>query len=220
MCVFADKPPIKAPVPDGPGKDIEKESIEINDTDNDGIPEIKRYYVRDASGNNILVRKELDINADGRIDYTYYYTGGLAQKVIKIEVDLDFDGIVDEKRYFSPEDGSLVKKEFDLNFDGKPDVLKRYYNNELIKKDIDRNFDGAMDSWEYYQNNRLARTEIDTDFDGKPDKIGKSEFQEVYKFDIERLKEEEKPVKKKKKIIRKRIIKKRVRKKDSSSKKQ
>ncbi|MEI6080179.1 MAG: hypothetical protein WCQ53_06065, partial [bacterium] len=30
-----------------------------------------------------------------------------------------------------------------------------------------------------------VRTEVDTNMDGKPDKIGKTQIQDVYKFDIE-----------------------------------
>ena len=205
--------PVPTPVPvstKDTALSIERETVELIDENGDGTAEIKKYYFINENGEKILIRKEIDISGDGKIDYVVYYRNKKPgdDKVESIVVDNDFDGKFDEKRYYS-ENGSLIKKELDLNFDGRPDVTKRYYNNELVKKEIDTNFDGVVDHWEYYQDGRLARIEIDTDNDGKPDKIGKTQIQEVYKFDLNELKkapiekETEKKIVKKKRVVKK-----------------
>ncbi len=194
---------------------IERETVELIDENGDGTAEIKKYYFINESGEKILIRKEIDISGDGKIDYVVYYRNKKPgdDKVESIVVDNDFDGKFDEKRYYS-ENGPLIKKELDLNFDGRPDVTKRYYNNELVKKEIDTNFDGIVDHWEYYQDGRLARIEIDTDNDGKPDKIGKTQIQEVYKFDLNELKKAPVEEEAEKKIVKKKTTKKKVLKKN------
>ena len=174
---------IKAPIPKKETS-LNKEIMEV--TEENGIQSIKKYYTINDKGEKILVRKELDLNGDGKIDYVYYYDNKKPtdERVEKIVVDNDFDGKFDETRYYNPDNGQLIRKELDLNFDGRPEIIKRYYNGQLVKKEVDPNFDGVMDYWEYYQDGKLVRVEVDTDGDGKPDKIGKTEIPEVYKFDI------------------------------------
>jgi len=169
---------------------IEKELLEITDSNKDGIPELKKYFILDDKNNKILIRKELDLNMDGKIDYVYHYNRINPDKIEKIEVDHDFDGKFDEVRYYSPIDGSLIRKEYDTNFSGRADVIKRYHDGKLIRKEVDRNHDGRPDYWEYYQDNRLARTEIDSNFDGRPDKIGRTETFKVQTFDVKKIEEE------------------------------
>ena len=174
---------IKAPVPKKETS-LNKEIMEV--TEENGIQSIKKYYIINNKGEKILVRKELDLNGDGKVDYVYYYDNKKPtdERIEKIAVDNDFDGKFDEIKYYNPDNGQLVREELDLNFDGRPEIIKRYYNGQLVKKEIDTNFDGVMDYWEYYQDGKLVRVEIDTNGDGKPDKIGKTEIPEVYKFDI------------------------------------
>ncbi len=185
------KPEIKPVVKTEPQKKeiiLERETIELIDENGDGIAEIKKYYNLNEDGERILIKKEIDISGDGKVDYIVNYKNKKPgdDKIEIILVDNDFDGKFDEKRFYS-ENGQLIKKELDLNFDSKPDLIKRYYSNELVKKEIDTNFDGVFDQWEYYQDGKLARIEIDTDGDGKPDKIGKTQIQEVYKFDLDEI---------------------------------
>lgn len=169
---------------------IEKELLEITDSNKDGIPELKKYYILDDKNNKILIRKELDLNMDGKIDYVYNYNRINPDKIEKIEVDHDFDGKFDEVRYYSPIDGTLIRKEYDTNFSGRADVVKRYHAGKLVRKEVDRNHDAKPDYWEYYQDNRLARTEIDSNFDGRPDKIGRTETFKVQTFDVKKIEEE------------------------------
>jgi len=169
---------------------IDKELLEIIDSNKDGIPELKKYYILDEKNNKILIRKELDLNMDGKIDYVYHYNRINPDKIEKIEVDHDFDGKFDEIRFYSPIDGTLIRKEYDTNFSGRADVVKRYHNGKLVRKEVDRNHDGKPDYWEYYQDNRLARTEIDSNFDGRPDKIGRTETFKVQTFDVKKIEEE------------------------------
>lgn len=168
----------------------EKDLLEVVDSNRDGVVELKKYFKLDEKGNKNLVKKEVDINLDGKVDYVYHYNNVNTDKIQMIEVDHDFDGAFDEVRFYSPIDGTLSKKEFDTNFDGKADIVKRYYNGKLVRKEVDRNFDTKPDYWEYYQDNRLSRTEVDSNFDGRTDKIGRTEIFKVQNFDVRKIESE------------------------------
>ncbi|MCX6112821.1 MAG: hypothetical protein NTY22_06015, partial [Proteobacteria bacterium] len=87
-------------------------------------PEIKKYYIIDDKGSKLLVRKELDLNGDGKIDYVYYYDNKKPEdeRVAKVAVSNNLDGRFDEIRYYNPDNNQLIRKELDLNFDGRPEI--------------------------------------------------------------------------------------------------
>ncbi|HET7854335.1 MAG TPA: VCBS repeat-containing protein [Candidatus Methylomirabilis sp.] len=68
------------------------------------------------------------------------------------------------------EGGRLVRKERDVNGDGKPDIL-RYYNGtgRLTRQEEDSRLGGRVDTWTFYEGGRAVRKESDTDGDGKVD---------------------------------------------------
>lgn len=68
------------------------------------------------------------------------------------------------------EGGRLVRKERDVNGDGKADVL-RYYDEggRLARQEEDSRLTGRIDTWSFYENERLVRKESDTTGDGRPD---------------------------------------------------
>lgn len=47
-------------------------------------------------------------------------------------------------------DAELVLQAFDLNKDGKIDLVKHYKNTVMIKTEVDQDFDGKTDSLSYY----------------------------------------------------------------------
>lgn len=111
------------------------------------------------------VRKELDVNQDGHVDVVRTYNAN--NQLVEELDDLDFDGRVDQTSFFT--DGNLARKELDLDFDGKPDVIKYYATGHLIRIESDRNHHGKMDTWEYYENDALDRVGMDNDGDGQVD---------------------------------------------------
>jgi antitoxin component YwqK of YwqJK toxin-antitoxin module len=113
-----------------------------------------------------VVRRERDLNSDGRIDvWEFNDAEGNPEKQV---LDLDFDGKADVNHYF--EKGQLVRKEMSFGFDGKPSITATYEAGKLTLKEKDDNGDGKVDAWEYWENGELDRIGFDTDGDGKVDR--------------------------------------------------
>lgn len=76
--------------------------------------------------------------------------------------------------------GEIIER-FDLNNDGKTDVVRVYrlvgpkgsQEKRLIRSELDINFDGKTDIWRFYdpKTGELRKVEMDLDFDGKIDSI-------------------------------------------------
>jgi hypothetical protein len=146
------------------------------DVDNDGRPEVIKYYQevddpeRPGTRKTALVRQDIDLNWDGKLDVCRTFSpAGLA---LKEEVDLDYDGRIDEVRYY--EDGVIARSERDRNNDGRADVIRRYKSGKLVQKEVDTNDDGQPDRWEYFDGDKLERVGIDVDYDGKVDRWSKA----------------------------------------------
>jgi hypothetical protein len=113
---------------------------------------------------NILVRVDIDLNHDGRFDVCRHFDDN--GKVSKEEIDLDYDGHVDE--WCTYENGVIVELDQDINNTGKPTIVRRYKDGKLAQKEVDSG-SGQTDRWEYYDGNVLDRIGIDNDHDGKVD---------------------------------------------------
>ncbi len=141
------------------------------DLNRDEQPDVFKFYrlIKDPDNKEgvveQLVRKEHDLNHDGRIDVTLLYNDD--QIIQEEHVDLDFDGKVDEINFF--DGGVLIRKEIDLNYDGKPDIQKFYRDKKIERIEADRNNDGRVDTWEYYEGGNLDRIGTDTTGDGQVD---------------------------------------------------
>jgi len=146
----------------GPGD----ETMSAFDLNQSGKPNLWKYTRRGADGKEVVVRRERDLNGDGRVDVWEYYddAGNLEKQV----VDLDFDGKADVVMYF--EHGQMVRKESAFGFDGKPHTVAYYEKGKLVRKEKDENGDGKIDYWEYWENGEIDRIGIDTDGDGKVDR--------------------------------------------------
>jgi hypothetical protein len=163
------EPASKTPLPGG--QEGASENQRTADLDNDGRPEVIKYYkmgadpAKPGEQKPLLVRQDIDLTWDGRIDiWRYFSDKGLVEKE---EWDTDYDGKVDEIRYF--EDGTIVRSERDRNNDGRFDIVRHYKNGKLERKESDTNDDGRVDRWEYYTGNVLDRVGVDKDRDGSVD---------------------------------------------------
>jgi hypothetical protein len=144
----------------GPGEKL----VEI-DVNRDGKPDVWKI-VREVDGKEVVVRKFMDLNGDGRIDAREYYNpDGTLEKVV---YDMDFDGQPDVVRYY--EKDQLVRKEYALGFDGVSRTLSYFEKGKLIRKERDLNHDGNVDYWEYWENGVLDRIGYDDDGDGQVDR--------------------------------------------------
>ncbi|NUN13448.1 MAG: hypothetical protein HUU55_07415 [Myxococcales bacterium] len=146
--------------------------VQTYDLNSDGQGDVWDYFVvpetpipgdKVTDDGKLLVRKELDINFDTKIDIRKSYDRG--GNLVEEEMDLDFDGSIDAiNRY---QRGVLAVREMDMNFDGKMDVWKHYEDGQLAIKKRDMNRDGKIDSWEYYKDGKLLRLGVDKDGDGE-----------------------------------------------------
>ncbi len=147
--------------------------VEKADINGDGRADMVRYFVEGQAGteeasNKTLIRAELDLNFDGKIDKKNFYnaeTGTLE----KTELNWDFDANVALINFYDA-DGKIEAQKIDRDFDGNFDVLKRYKIGLLYSRQIDSDNDGKMDLWEYFtKKGKVYRIGKDLDGDGKPE---------------------------------------------------
>ena len=142
------------------------ENVTTVDLAHRGKPDVWKYTRKDASGKEILLRKEKDLNGDGKVDTWERYEpdGSLS----RVAYDLDFDGRPDVTLYF--EKDQLVRKEMAFGFDGVPRAFAYYEKGKLVRKERDTNGDGKVDTWEYWENGEVDRIGVDLDGDGQVDR--------------------------------------------------
>ena len=167
----ASPPPTSAPAPVRGGQAGATTDVRTSDLNNDGVPELTKYYKKiddpAAAGKmkSVLVREDIDMTWDGRVDIWRYFDD--QGQVEREEWDTDYDGNVDETRFF--ENGVIVRSERDRNNDGRPDIFRYYAKGQLERKEVDTNGDGQIDRWEYFNGLTLDRVGVDKNFDGTVD---------------------------------------------------
>lgn len=139
-----------------------------SDLNGDGKPDTFKYYLprQDKPEELRLVRREMDLNFDGRLDLWNWY--GEEGELVKQAFDLDFDGKIDVVSFF--EHGVVVRKELYQRSGDKPDAFKYYSNGQLIRSERDTTGNGKIDTWEYWEEGRVHRVGQDLDGDGKVDR--------------------------------------------------
>jgi hypothetical protein len=150
------------------------EKVVQYDLNRDGKPDVWEYSVtlKDSDGHPVdhMVRKEMDLNFDGKVDAVYWYDD--KGEKVREQLDLDFDGKVDETIFF--EKGQVVRKERDLNGDGKVDTWLFYEHGQLVRKERDTKGTGRVDYWEFWENGQIDRIGEDLDGDGNVDRWTRS----------------------------------------------
>jgi hypothetical protein len=150
------------------------EKVTEFDLNGDKKPDVWTYTVPakgpDGKEYEKLVRKELDINWDGKVDISRTYDDH--EQIEREALDLDFDGHVDQVNYY--EKGVIVRKERDLSSSGKPSLWLFYEKGKLVRKERDTNGDGKVDYWEYWEGDQVDRIGEDLDGDGNVDKWTKN----------------------------------------------
>ncbi|MEO1233789.1 MAG: hypothetical protein AAFZ18_33315, partial [Myxococcota bacterium] len=129
------------------------EEMRTSDVDDNGNPEVCKYYrtiddpERPGQRKSMLARMTLDVNGDGKTDIERNFAAdGL---VVQESWDTDFDGRVDEVRSF--EEGKITRAERDQDNDGRMEVIRFYDDGKLERKEVDTNGDGKPDRWEYFK---------------------------------------------------------------------
>jgi hypothetical protein len=154
----------------GPRRD-EKTGLTIIEIDinGDGRADVFKYVKpieEDAQPSaEEMLHKEMDLNSDGKIDvWTDYSEDGLKTKE---SFDLDFDGRVDMVDLYTVanEQAVLVKREIDFQFDERPDIWQSFSDGELYLIEKDTNNDGLPDYWEYWAPKQACILRLGRDID-------------------------------------------------------
>lgn len=135
--------------------------IEKMDSLGKGTTDMVSVFLRGDNSERVLVHQLFDINRDGRFDMTNIFQKG---KRIRTEFDLDYDGKVDVVSDYNAQTGELERKTL---LENNALTWKYWYKNELRRKEIDRNADDRPDMWVHYRNGRVVKTEVDVNYDGK-----------------------------------------------------
>jgi len=140
--------------------DPEWTMIVCQDTNADNITDIRSFYK-----DQVLMRRELDDNSDGKIDgIEFYGKTGVLRKIKEIKKGRA------AITWFYDTSGHLIRGEEDTNLDGLVDTWYLYNKGTLTGVREDTNHDGRADLWEKYDNTQaLIKREKDLDFDGIPD---------------------------------------------------
>ncbi len=154
------------PVEETEGKDgFRQVTLDVN---GDRAADVTNYYrAGEGEDSALLVRKEIDLNFDGKIDVTQIWKDG---DMTQEQIDADFDGRKDWTDFYSA--GERIRAEWDTSFDGTPDLIRYYESGKLARLEMDTTGDAKIDYWEYYEDGVMQRSGWDLDADGKIDKWG------------------------------------------------
>jgi hypothetical protein len=114
-----------------------------------------------------------DLNGDRKADFWKVYKlaekdGKEVKRLVRKDMDLNFDGKVDVRQDIDV-NGQVVREFMDLDFDGHVDATAFYKDNVIIRREIDVTFDGKSDVIKYYAKGKLVRKVRDTNRDGRMD---------------------------------------------------
>jgi hypothetical protein len=145
--------------------------VDALDTNNDGKPDIHRYF--DRAGHEKC--RVVDLNRDGKPDLYEYFDGNGA--IRRREFCYDDTGTVNAIEYY--EGGKLARREYDLGgqhridtwdwFDpAAPVDAKTGRPAHPIRRERDTTGDGRIDQWWTWQGDQVTIA-MDKDGDGKPE---------------------------------------------------
>jgi len=139
--------------------------VEI-DVNEDGNADIFNYYRPRENAERLLVKKEADMNGDGKVDIITEFSD--LGELVTESMDRNFDGRMDWRDHY--QDGQRVMSETDDDFDGNMDVFSYFREKKITRKERDTDGDGRIDLWERYnEEGEVIKTGADTNGDGKMD---------------------------------------------------
>ena len=144
------------------------EGPDLSPPDLEGRPHVPRIAPLAPSADvttAVLLRAERVRIVEGR------WGNKVAFEVMRRDIDLDQNGLVDETRYLDTTDGHLIRAERDANADGRVDAWDIYDGSGLARRKRDSDGDGHADVWEEYAHGRLTAVRLDRDHDGSIDAV-------------------------------------------------
>ncbi|HEX7477396.1 MAG TPA: hypothetical protein VF331_06295 [Polyangiales bacterium] len=144
------------------------------DTSGDGVNDVRKVFMSVGEGSGtrlILICRESDVNADGRMDVVRYYDD--EGRSLREEADRNFDGKMDLITVY--QNGQVVRQEFDSDYDGKIDT--KIFIEQGQPTRAERDLKGRStatqwhpDRWEYYEGGKVVRMGTDLDGDSRVDR--------------------------------------------------
>lgn len=131
-----------------------------------GAPVKIADYLKSLSASQILEKIDSQGKTNPDIFIIFDKKEDSAKTLVMQLFDLNRDGKLDLVKHFQK--GKLVRTEADLDYDGVVDVESEYdaVSGELKKK---TQADGSTYIWKHYFKNELRKKEIDRNSDGKAD---------------------------------------------------
>lgn len=108
----------------------------------------------------------LDLNGDGLPNIYHAFEN---ERRVCSEFDLNFDGKVDIVRFYDADQVRPIREEYDYDFDGLIDEVLIYEDGVLVRKELDTNFDHKIDAWLLCHQGRVLIAERDRRLIGRPD---------------------------------------------------
>jgi hypothetical protein len=145
------------------GDNLVEQQVDLN---GDGVAEVWNFWKERKDGPRQLIRKESDLNWDGKVDVRSWFAEDGSLEIQ--EWDGDYDGRVDWKDHY--QGGVRVLSEWDTNNDGRYDEFRMYENGRVRRKERDTNGDELVDVWEHLDDSgKVVKTGRDIDGDGVMD---------------------------------------------------
>ncbi len=135
------------------------------DLNHDGIADYRIMY--DSEAMSRIMRDSRDLNFDGKDDAWRFFSP--AGSLVKEELDLDYDGRVDLLNTYDANSGVLVLQEMAMGFHGRLSGRRILRDGKVTSVEYDTDGDGVIDTWEFYEKQKLVRIGKDTNNDGKQD---------------------------------------------------
>ncbi len=128
-----------------------------------------------AKGGGDLISEKGDVSGDGKPDVWNFYREQpdpqdptvKKRVLVKKEADLNFDGRKDIIRLFDDE-GVLTREEADLDYDGEIDQVNLYKKGILTEKFIYRGNQQVF-IWKFFEDGKLVRLNRDDSGNGRAD---------------------------------------------------
>lgn len=118
-------------------------------------------FTPDTLPNFRLVRRELDMNFDGNIDFVRHYDG--RGQVTKDEVDTDYDGGFDRIVHYN--NGLISRREIDADGDGYFEEVRYFIKGQIFRIEKDTTNSGQANYWQFFEEGQLVRAGFDHDGD-------------------------------------------------------
>jgi len=150
-------------------------SAEENTKQEGAVPISAEPIMPGAKTGQFAVEKG-NVGGDERPDVWNYYReipdpkdpSAPKRVLVKKEADLNFDGRKDITREFD-EEGTLSREEADLDYDGKLDQINVYDKGVLTEKHVYRAGGDKVFIWKYFEEGKMVRMFRDDSGDGRPD---------------------------------------------------